>query len=194
MNRCTKPQVLITLSGPDLWAIAEAFWDRMGDKFDPQLEHDVMYPGKRWRNVPKDWRDRLPWRSARFSVSTGDGVTRQRMGIDDRTVSLFIPTLYLPFEPDLLLEFLKELPFTIASIGPAYSEWRKSEFERENPRILRRFGQNHGTLGFGAVFKNEGHLQVTSRRALAYGPWRCVRDDGSDMRECPIFCVNPITT
>lgn len=76
-----------------------------------------------------------------------------------------------------LLELLRAVPFTVATVAPLLDQW---PHETGSPAVSLAAG--HYPLGLGCAFKGEvGHARLASRRWLGRGPWRWLRDAESDL-------------
>jgi hypothetical protein len=72
---------------------------------------------------------------------------------------------------DKATQLLSNLPFTLASFAPLYSEW----YAGDSPYLPPSFGDLQFPLGWGCAFQGTGHDRLVSRRWLEFGPWRTIR-------------------
>jgi hypothetical protein len=79
-------------------------------------------------------------------------------------------------DPRRVCDLLGEVPFTVCSAATIHPEWTGGTLGEEY--LAPSFGDMHWRLGWGCLFRGDGHQRLVSRRWLDHGPWQVLRGSG----------------
>jgi hypothetical protein len=119
--------------------------------------------------ISADWLDRSTSACRRSFFAAWDESLEHFLSYDkDFIVKASRPLATL--EASKVLSWLETVPFSVATFGRLYPEWRAfPDFP------VAGFGDLHFPLGWACAFRGDGHRRLVSRRWLEFGPWRLLR-------------------
>ena len=149
----------IALVGRDDMEILRAVVD--SGLFGQGQPDELRVGGKRIARIPKNWLQKHG--GDNFRVTWGDAPEFMVSNSFGEIVKIHSKSF--PRDASPLVDFLADLPFSVASFSSIHEEWW-GHYDATG------FGGLHYPHGVACAFKGEGHDQLVSRRWLEFGPWR----------------------